>query len=509
MYKTEKSFDVIKGIVPNFRLKKGNITLAYTIDGSTNSSSFPNKQDGYIAESITCENSVQAEWDNISWSLKNIRNPQKSSKISCTINFNRSYKDTILNGADPILDSEGKLVPVIIGDNGKVTKADVTKEWYNYKNRVWANAVILTENGKSKNYQNNAEISEDDIESYFVWIPKYRYKIFDMGNTYTTLTSVQSGKVQEIEIEFGIYDTVDNTIECTTPPSGENGSCAIDKWMTHPAFTAFPNSKGLWVGKFETGYKGANSAADAQKNESNSSNVIIKPDAYSWRNISMKNAFDASFYYQRDLDSHMMKNTEWGAVAYLTQSIYGRCTSSNECTEVTLNGNTNYTTGYSSTNIPYTTNTSVASSTTNNYSGIYDMSGGAWEYTMAVMKGTNSSSFTFGNSGFTLNNIPFKTSEELDYSKYYDVYLHSTSATTYNRRILGDATGEMGPFASNNSRPISSWYNDEAWFFYSSNPLNVRGGNYTASGGGVFAFSYGSIVTTASTFRIVLSPNTV
>ena len=27
--------------------------------------------------------------------------------------------------------------------------------------------------------------------------------------------------------------------------------------------------------------------------------------------------------YQRELDSHMMKNTEWGAVAYLSHSIYG------------------------------------------------------------------------------------------------------------------------------------------------------------------------------------------
>ena len=32
---------------------------------------------------------------------------------------------------------------------------------------------------------------------------------------------------------------------------------------------------------------------------------------------------DTSFNYKRSSDSHMMKNTEWGAVAYLTLSKYG------------------------------------------------------------------------------------------------------------------------------------------------------------------------------------------
>ena len=53
--------------------------------------------------------------------------------------------------------------------------------------------------------------------------------------------------------------------------------------------------------------------------------VVIKPSVYSWRNINVSNAFYTSYNYKRDLESHMMKNTEWGAVAYLTQSKYGRC----------------------------------------------------------------------------------------------------------------------------------------------------------------------------------------
>jgi hypothetical protein len=32
-----------------------------------------------------------------------------------------------------------------------------------------------------------------------------------------------------------------------------------------------------------------------------------------------------------EIDTHMMKNMEWGAVAYLSSSIYGRYTDSTTC----------------------------------------------------------------------------------------------------------------------------------------------------------------------------------
>ena len=92
--------------------------------------------------------------------------------------------------------------------------------------------------------------------------------------------------------------------------------------MTHPAFISIP-STGFWVGKFETGYKGATSTSGARQNVNDASKVIIKPNVYSWKEIQVANAFYTSYNYQRELDSHMMKNTEWGAVAYLQHSTYG------------------------------------------------------------------------------------------------------------------------------------------------------------------------------------------
>ena len=108
------------------------------------------------------------------------------------------YKEKILNGADPVL--KEKLIPVTISNNGEVRYADISKEWYKYENKEWANAVILNE---GVSYQEGDIISESDIESYFVWIPRYKYQIFDEGNyTETIQSKPETSIAKEIQIEF-------------------------------------------------------------------------------------------------------------------------------------------------------------------------------------------------------------------------------------------------------------------------------------------------------------------
>ncbi len=218
--------------------------------------------------------------------------------------------------------------------------------------------------------------------------------------------------------------------------------------MTHPAFQNF-DVTGLWVGKFENGYNNG---------------IIVKPNVSSWGNTSVATFFKTSYNYKRELDSHMMKNTEWGAVAYLSNSKYGINT------EVRINNNQNYLTGYAANtknaansatdNQPYNTPTGYLASTTGNITGIYDMSGCSGEY-MAAYSGT-------GSGGLT--------NEELTtYSKYFDVYPSSKSNTAYDKRILGDATGEMGAFY-NGYR--NSWYNDYSYFVNYNYTWFYRGGLY-------------------------------
>ncbi len=213
-----------------------------------------------------------------------------------------------------------------------------------------------------------------------------------------------------------------------------------------------------------------------------SSKIIIKPNVYSWRNSTVSNMFKTAYNYERNLDSHMMKNTEWGAVAYLSHSKYGINT------EVRINNNSDYLTGYSATDetdqsdypadygtasdltLPYNTPTGYKASTTGNITGIYDMSGGAWEYVAGYMPSSSD------DSGFT--------SAELNiYSKYLDLYPSNSSLNSYNNRKLGDATGEMGTFyyyadQDGIKRYRNNWYGDQSSFIHSQYTWFRRGGPY-------------------------------
>ena len=90
--------------------------------------------------------------------------------------------------------------------------------------------------------------------------------------------------------------------------------------------------------------------------------------------------------------------------------------------------------------------------------------------------------------------------------KYYETYAYATVDEQYQRRILGDATGEAGPFNISQLRQISSWYNEDAHFNVFDIPWFVRGANSLHGlGAGVFAFSseYGR-ADGYLTYRVVL-----
>ena len=98
------------------------------------------------------------------------------------------------------------------------------------------------------------------------------------------------------------------------------------------------------------------------------------------------------------------------------------------------------------------------------------MSGGAWEYVAGYMPSSRDA------SGFT--------SAELNtYAKYLDIYPSNSTITSYNNRILGDATGELGPFyfyadKDNINRYHNNWYGDFSDFVDSTYPWFSRGGVY-------------------------------
>ena len=398
------------------------------------------------------------------------------------------YKDSVLNGTDPVI--KENLIPVVLSNDGTVKKADIYSEWYNYTNKNWANAVVLKD--KTITYEDNEEIPSSNIDAYFVWIPRYKYEIFNEGNytdVITVSTAPTESAAQEVKIVFESKDV--------TPSTGST----VGSYLTHPAFTTL-DVNGIWVAKFET--------------SGTTSDIDVLPNVTSLRSINVKTMFEIAYNYDRNLDSHMMKNTEWGAVAYLSHSKYGI----NQ--EIRINNNSQYVTGcaattpalnyfnksqtdhsegyYDGCENAYNTSIGYLASTTGNISGIYDISGGAWEYVASYMNGV------YGSSGFDATSI-----KNYD-NKYFDIYASDSTITSYNKRILGDATGELGPFykykdSDGTNRYHNNWYFDHSHFIDSSYSWFIRGGEYY---GGVLAnsFHFGRCAGNAyvnGTFRLVLS----
>ena len=464
---------------------------------------------------------------------------------NCTIEdseliYSERYKEEILNGADPEL--KGKLIPVTIESDGTVTYADIKEEWYNYENKIWANAVILKDN---VTHNVGDTIPESDIKQYYVWIPRYKYELWNVNgeSKYPNGTSESA-----INIVFESKNT-------TVSNGNENG-----EWLTHPAFTSF-NTNGIWVGKYETSYDEetyTNSSKFLTTNSNytsatNPSNIIIKPNVRSLTNKTVSGFYTLGRGVNESLNSHMMKNSEWGAVAYLTYSLYGKCTEEG-CEEVYIN---NINTGYlnstavftgqwqygatitgcsaSSTSAGVNSNKSACesgyaynevnnkASTTGNISGIYDMSGGNWEYVMGVIQdasgnpisGNNSSynsgfNGTYGNeSGTKTNGTNFPTDP-----RYYDLYIANSTTLgdntwyKYDNGHLGDATKEVAVSKSNGSSGNRGlWYQDNSIFPTMSYSWFFRGGGFNSgTGAGVLDFNRdGGLAVGAYSSRVVLA----
>ena len=357
-------------------------------------------------------------------------------------------------------------------ENEKWLVANTSQKWYDYDAKEWANAVVLN-SGVTKNVGD--EVTEEDVALWYVWIPRYKYTIFNgnNGSAASQLINVtfESGTARTGTVTCS--DNADGSETCTDSTNGsiKNGTSTY----THPAFK-FGNTEltGFWVGKFEIST--TDSTCNSSASEENCNKVLtmtIKPNVSSWRYATISNHFTSiqnakTTYGINNADSHMMKNMEWGAVAYLKQSKYGLGTA-----DIAVNDNSSYYTG-GGTSDAYKTN--VAQSTTGNIYGVYDMSGGAWEYVMGNTKNSNNE-FYSSSAGFT-------TAPD---AKYYDSYKHDPSSnTTHARGKLGDATKEtLATFGSY----TGGWYSDYASFPGSNFSWFLRGGDYgTGSDAGVFHF---------------------
>ena len=344
----------------------------------------------------------------------------------------------------------------------------IESEWYAYTEQTGTTEA----EGSGTSKWANVKMSDG---SYFVWIPRYEYKFLSGEGTSTA---------GEIDINF-------ISTEQTTPTAG---------YTIHPAFTSsapngggFGEIPGLWVAKFEASQSNATSESMGDSQE-----IKIQPNVQSWRDIEVGDMYTNALNYDTtsinnpEFDSHLMKNSEWGAVAYLAWSKYGR-----NGTEITINNSSSYITGnaisnseVSETTNAWNTSKGMLASTTGNASGIYDMSGGAFEFVAAYLANGHSN---LNNYGSSLASTSVTSNSQS--TKYVTVYQKGSSDSQVDNwnaykaliNLRGDAMKETASSYSDKT----SWNGDYSKFPYSNAPFFVRGGYYgDGSEAGAFYFYY-------------------
>lgn len=375
-------------------------------------------------------------------------------------------------------------------------KADISKKWYDYEEQWWANAVNVKEEQRSVYLSNpvGSVIPMDDIIAMWVWVPKYEYQYTNLGNGYASGSAEYPG---EIKIRF----------------ISKNTTVATPNYNIHDAFWWDDNGdgkkdageqlSGIWVSKFEI------SAENSMNNSLQSPR--IKPNVSSWRGASIGTFYTSikdymngkngtSIYGLTNADTHMIKNMEWGAIAYLTQSKYGKYGNADYSEvekEIYSNNSSNYVTGRSGgkadTSSSYGTYSydgracstkecvteeisakkdAYGASTTGNIYGIYDMSGGAKEYVMSLLKTKSENVPSVSkNSLFTGKAVDGKDvtgKYELPQAKYYHLYSYNTSSTELSEYFKGDATMET-----------KGWYQESFHLFTNEFPFLCRHGIFS------------------------------
>ncbi len=92
LYEEKLNFNIIQGRVPE--TTSGDVKIASLINGEK-TTIIPEKDKGYIFDSISCNNEATALWDNEKWAIT-ILNLSKSN-TTCTISFKRLFSDYLIN----------------------------------------------------------------------------------------------------------------------------------------------------------------------------------------------------------------------------------------------------------------------------------------------------------------------------------------------------------------------------------------------------------------------------
>ena len=272
-----------------------------------------------------------------------------------------------------IVDYDENLIPVVyVGYDGNggghwesLTKSEIasnTDNWFNYTNKQWANAVTVTKDSLSKYQDKHTTIDNDDVLGYWVYIPRYAYEVqrrdaidapvgpqnFDI--VFQT-ASEKNTPAPTKSTESSHLDYRNSGINRTYVANSNNTT-----WATNPAFTwGDTELNGIWVGKYET--TGTRTAPTVKPNQHaniserignfySMARSIGKEDKCNVGGGSSSNdPTDDLVQNSHNLattKSHMLKNSEWGAITYLAHSKYGAGINTSYTRDTNVNKNGAY-----------------------------------------------------------------------------------------------------------------------------------------------------------------------
>ena len=340
------------------------------------------------------------------------------------------------------------------GTNWQVCSQD-DNEWYSYKDKKWANIMLSDGKYKSDTVQVEQVVKDDELGSMYVWIPRYAYTV---DNTSKKM-NVTFAKGNTNEGVNGETFTTDESVDTKTTK------------LVHPGFNLGGTAlTGIWVAKFEA--SGTDKNGNAVGNASSTSGAeqyhpdettIAKslPNKISWRHMTIgeceKRSMDIATtdkdkFGLNYASSHLIKNSEWGTVAYLSYSEYGSVPQINGVGSLVSNshwydmytgqgpksetneGWYNYDVSHN-----YNTTNGQLASTTGNTTGIYDMNGGAWERVAAYLDNGNNNLNNYGKSTSDSKIQYFKNGElNGEYSSLWDKYEVSEEEKSNKIKIEGE-----------------------------------------------------------------------
>ena len=445
---------------------------------------------------------------------------------------------TITNGTVAV-DIDDGMIPVIYNygtsnwESLTTAEAKTSGTWYDYGAKKWANAVTVKNPDTYKNQHKT--VSSSDILGYWVYIPRYAYKVmrYSVNDKYVSDSVASSNGGFEI-----VFETKDTPKKTPTACSNSNsnqyyqdcsnvsqdyGATTGTAWATHPAFTwqytqeinGFDKTyelNGFWIGKFET--TGSTNQPTVLPNQKHMSQYLgdigdmydvaksmgVEDPNNVYGNTASTNQPSQNNNNLAISTSHMLKNSEWGAVAYLSASKYGAGVNNVQLNNSYSSGGTGKGPGGGA----YNTADGQKASTTNNIYGVYDMAGGAWEYVMGSY--TNNASQSMTNSYLSIAVKP----------PYVDLYLNSIFTNnnyyTNNNQCTWASCGGHALYETKNVQSVlsidQSWGGDYSYFVVSSGSWFERsGGARNGSYAGVFGSGYGDGSTNYDYgFRVALLP---